>query len=109
MGASWSCQAAQEAFGRKVREEADAKWHLTYIDNLYFGCEDAQQADKVRNAIALVAKRYNAAYTSDTWTEGPVLGISVRGRIFWLFWPKKPTGSKCYFAYICVQIIRDFP
>ena len=80
MGAAWSCRAAQEvaeAFCARVRQMAGCgAWNLTYIDNLYWGCESEEEAGRIRRAVVELAAQVNAKFTLEHWRRG-VLGVSV--------------------------------
>ena len=81
MGAAWSCRAAQEvaeAFCARVRQMAGCgAWNLTYIDNLYWGCESEEEAGRIRRAVVELAAQVNAKFTLEHWRRGAVLGVSV--------------------------------
>lgn len=81
MGAAWSCRAAQEvaeAFCVKVQQLAGCgTWNLTYIDNLYWGCESEEEAERIEKAVEKLAEQMNAKFTLEHWQRGAVLGVTV--------------------------------
>ena len=83
MGVSWAVRAAQEvaeAFTEKIVEAAQCGlWNITYVDNIYVGCNSLEEVERIMTAAKEAAKNYHAAVEMEYFggeKAGDILGIN---------------------------------